>query len=71
MTTWEPGASDVLTQGLTFRPFADGLFGDQSGTQHDGRIGGVGAGGDGGDNDSTVVQFEILTVDCASGRLCW
>ena len=56
----EPGARLVLTQGLTLEAALDGLAGQQAGGDHDRRVGGVGAAGDGGDDDPAVVELELV-----------
>ena len=43
MTTREPGASDVLTQGFDVRPRSTALLATQAGGHHAPRVGGVGA----------------------------
>ena len=58
MTTVEPGASDVFTQGLRCRPGLDRVAGQQAGADHHARVGGVGAAGDRGDHDHAVVELE-------------
>ena len=49
MTTREPGARLVLTVGPTVRPRATALRASRPGPDHDRRVAGVGAAGDGGD----------------------
>jgi len=56
VTTRDPGASEALTRdGL--ETFLDGLFGEQAGGEHDGGIAGVGATGDGGDENVAVMNL--------------
>ena len=62
MTTLDPGASDVLTQGLRFRPSLDGVLGQQRGADHDRGVGGVRARGDRGDHHRAVIHRGVGTV---------
>ena len=41
----------------------DGVPGHQSGTHKNERVGGVGTGGDGGDNDTAVTKFHGPVID--------
>ena len=62
-TTWEPGASEVLTHGLAFRPLATALRASRPARDHHVRIGGVGAGGDGGDDHVAMAEVVIRALD--------
>ena len=62
MTTFEPGASDVLTHGLDFRPFCTALRASRPGAEHDRRVRGVRARGDRGDHDVAVVELGLGAV---------
>ena len=57
VTTREPGASEVFTDGLHCQAAFNGLLRQQAGGQHDARVGGVGAGGD--RRDHHVAMSEI------------
>ena len=57
MTTCEPGASEVLTQGLGLRPSAPRLLRDQARADHHVGVRGVGAGGDRGDHHVAVAEI--------------
>ena len=59
VTTSEPGASEVLTQAGTFKPFLNRFLRQQAGANQHGRIRSVGATGDGGDDDAAVIQATI------------
>ena len=54
MTTREPGASEVLTQGLVARPRSTACLRQQAGGHQHLGVGGVGAAGDGGDDHVAV-----------------
>ena len=45
----------------------DGLLGEQAGGEHDARVGGVGAGGDGGDDDVAVADVEVGLLHLEQG----
>ena len=62
MTTFEPGASEVLTHGLDFRPFSHRVAREQAGAEHDRRVRGVRARGDRGDHDVAVVELGLRAV---------
>ena len=67
-----PGASEVLTHGLTVRPVLHGVAGEQAGAEHHRRVGGVRAARDRGDHDVAVVELGLGAVGerdraCA----CW
>ena len=75
MTTFEPGASDVLTHGLRVRPRARALRATQAGAEHHRRVRGVRAARDRGDHDVAVVELGLGAVGhrdrhaaCGSGR---
>jgi hypothetical protein len=48
--------------GLYFQAFFDGLFGDESGSNHYGWVAGVRAAGDRGDDDGAVSNWSCLAV---------
>ena len=58
VTMREPGASEVLMCGLTVRPALDRLLREQAGGEQHARVGGVGAGGDGGDQHVAVADLD-------------
>ena len=62
MTTFEPGASDVLTHGFDVRPALDRVAGEQAGAEHHRRVRGVRAGRDRGDHDVAVVELGLRAV---------
>ena len=62
-TTCEPGASEVFTHGLTFRPLRRRLARQQAGADHHARIGGVGAGGDRGDHHVAMAEIVLAAFD--------
>ena len=59
MTTREPGASEVFTAALTVRPRSTAFLASEAGGDHDGRIAGVGAARDRGDEDAAVLELDI------------
>ena len=61
-TICEPGASEVFTHGLDFRPFCDRVAGEKAGADHHARVRGVGAGGDRGDHHVAVAEIVIGAV---------
>ena len=61
MTTLEPGASEVLTQGLRPRPCSR-AFSPAARRQHNAGVGGVGAAGDGSNDDIPLMQTERLPM---------
>ncbi len=66
-----PGSDGGLDPRLRGQALVDGVAGQQCGGQHHGRVGRVGAGGDRGDRDRTVVQFELAAVRGGDARPCW
>ena len=67
MTTVEPGAREVFTQGWRRRPRFDRLPREQPGAEHHGGVGGVGAAGDRRDHHVAVVELDrlaVLELDC-------
>ena len=74
MTTFDPGARLVFTQGLRVQAALDRFFREQSGAQHQRRIRSVGAAGDRGDDHDRAIGRSKLsplffTCDCAFARV--
>ena len=62
-TTWLPGASEVFTHGLAFRPLAAALRANRPAADQHARIGRIGAGGDGRDHDVAMTEIEIVALN--------
>ena len=72
MTTFEPGARLVFTQGLELQAALDGFFREQAGAEHQRWIRSVGAAGDGGDDDGAARRDRnesplFFTLTCFGG----
>ncbi len=52
-----------MTHGCGFQALGDGVAGEKSGADQDARVGGVGARGDGGDDDVAVAEVEGFAGD--------
>ena len=68
VTTFEPGASEVFTQGLRCEAPLDRLLRQQAGGEHHRRVRGVGAARDRGDDDRAVRQRVAPCSDRAHRR---
>ena len=62
MTTFDPGASVVFTQGLRLSPRSTAFFANSASADHHRRVRGVGARSDRRDRHSTVVERERRSV---------
>ena len=68
MTTVEPGASEVFTQGFDVEAALDRLLREQAGADHHRRVRGVRAARDRGDHDPAVVEVELVAVRVGDRR---
>ena len=64
VTTFDPGARLVFTQGLRREPLLDGLLREQPGRHEDARVRRIRAARDRGDDDRPVRELDLLAVDC-------
>ena len=62
------GGANGFHPRLGFQAFRRGFPGDQAGTHHDRRVGGVGAGGDGGDRHHAVVDRVFAALRGGNGH---
>ena len=62
MTTVEPGASEVFTQGIALEPELDRPLGEQAGADHHRGVRGVGAARDRRDHDPAVIELDLGAV---------